>query len=1364
MTTNESEAPPVEVKKRKRAASKKPKEIKVEDLYPEIFKGLTPPATIYRSRRIGDMTVKDKWGNESKGVLHLAGIGSTTPEVMFVSPCTLFEEEFVGRSGLKPEMLRGPAASVFKRNLAREGFKDADWFYTALCKYNVVKLKPNSRDLRWGHETFQDELKTLKPKIVVCLGKLVFDHLYGVKFKLSDISGGFFKIPGTDILLYPMDTIILPLLKPEYMERFVTDLRQVKRCLDETRGMPVIKVVTSHHVLANAEQVQNWVNERKQEVDSGALTNLGVDCEWNGKTFAGGQLRSAQFSWKLGHAAYVRLMGENLDYAMDQPQPVIAQILDPLLNHPRVKFVGHNFFADALWLRNHLGVKTYKRCAFDTLFAQHTINEYADLKLERLAVRYTDLGRYDQKLLLWKRKTKFDEDQENEGYGKVPDSILIPYANNDVDATLRVFPILTKKLLQQGQLGYYRNRLLPFVSDGFVEMSETGFPMHRSNMDQMREVFTRNQGVLTQDFREAVDAEASRLLGEELVKVAGNADLIFELREFRDQHYLTGGEPNEETDEFKEASELFKGLFPLADLRARLPFFLHWWSAPGFNINSTDHLRRWLFQVRGFTPLKTTKKDGVQMAWEKVLSLPPEKQAEYTPATDKQTIKLFADKDKLVSRIQEVKGVGNVVKAFLKGKDEDGKEQGLMAWIQPDERIHPNYALTETARPRCVHGDTIVPCRNGGKKISDIVTGDEVWTHKNRWRKVTALHVLPAEEMFEVTFSNGEVLKATENHRLLTQEGTWVDLKHGLVQETSKRPCDPGKSEAVVLRNTDDRRAGCRSGGSESAHGVSDTQGCGSSGVAQQVQGVEVCGVEEGCEQSVLRETWSGDAELCGRLRGRQGLSDAGGEWEATFRSSNRGCRDAWNSCGAVSGVVAGASHRRESPEQRSGQSGDHHQRRPCEDSQALQAYTAGVKITRIVPCGSSPVFDITVEEDSSYEAAGCFSHNSWSPNVLNWTKNITKPIEAAFIRVNKRLALDKFNEVRHQMPTAEMRAAVKAVATAPVSIRSFVQAPPGWCLIDMDFKTAEVVQLGYTAGDRNLVGVLNAPDTQFGRTDTKNPKKAVRIAYNELSGYPQSAWDEKLVTSPDDPKILRREDGSILHPKRDLHWELAESVMEGPREVLDERMARDGIGKVGNFSIPYGALGPLLERMIEVNTGRKPKEGIGEKMRETYATRYTVAWRFCERMEEIVEDPGWYKSTSGRIRHFFFNELVDVGGLSEYSRNGILSPLKRQARNFPIQEGVAATAQRALELFLERRQQQGLDCRMMCLLYDAMTILAPLEQARASAKLLRECMTTLNQWTNHGVTWNHEVDEAFGFRWGVKPRDDEKKVLAQYV
>jgi hypothetical protein len=70
----------------------------------------------------------------------------------------------------------------------------------------------------------------------------------------------------------------------------------------------------------------------------------------------------------------------------------------------------------------------------------------------------------------------------------------------------------------------------------------------------------------------------------------------------------------------KQMIEDFKGHMGVEYTGMGLNFLYHRMDAPGFNINSTDQIKRWLFDVKGLKPLKSTKRDGVQLSWEKGLS------------------------------------------------------------------------------------------------------------------------------------------------------------------------------------------------------------------------------------------------------------------------------------------------------------------------------------------------------------------------------------------------------------------------------------------------------------------------------------------------------------------------------------------------------------------------------------------------------------------------------------------------------------------------------------------------------------------------------------------------------------------------
>lgn len=80
----------------------------------------------------------------------------------------------------------------------------------------------------------------------------------------------------------------------------------------------------------------------------------------------------------------------------------------------------------------------------------------------------------------------------------------------------------------------------------------------------------------------------------------------------------------------------------------------------------------------------------------------------------------------------------------------------------------------------CFTKDTLVNTKDGCKKISDIVVGDEVITHKNRYRKVLNVfkNELQGRTVKAIKIYRTKEIKATDNHEFLTYNSE--DLRLGL--------------------------------------------------------------------------------------------------------------------------------------------------------------------------------------------------------------------------------------------------------------------------------------------------------------------------------------------------------------------------------------------------------------------------------------------------------------------------------------------------------------------------------------------------------------------------------------------------------
>ena len=102
-----------------------------------------------------------------------------------------------------------------------------------------------------------------------------------------------------------------------------------------------------------------------------------------------------------------------------------------------VGIIGQNVKADGMWfLRYGVDIRDYVK--YDTMLVEHLISNIGQFSLEELTMKYTDMGRYDVKLIKWKRINK-NKGLTNEGYGAIPDNILLPYAAGDTQATWKIF-------------------------------------------------------------------------------------------------------------------------------------------------------------------------------------------------------------------------------------------------------------------------------------------------------------------------------------------------------------------------------------------------------------------------------------------------------------------------------------------------------------------------------------------------------------------------------------------------------------------------------------------------------------------------------------------------------------------------------------------------------------------------------------------------------------------------------------------------------------------------------------------------------------------------------------------------------------
>lgn len=719
------------------------------------------------------------------GVLYVAGkppakyehTDEVQSDIMFVTTAVEEEEaqEMTTSSyGVtikqKADYLRGPAGNLFKEVCGRSGIFPEEHYHTSLVKWLLPRAKrvsPAVPILKWGMPILLEEISRVKPKIIVCLGKKVFDMLSDTKMNFKDANGGWFWSTKAQAHLYVMQSPYMMIPKPELHEMFRVDLTEIARKLDILKYGTINEIPVNIQVIDNYRDLKEWQERMREEgtipVNEDGFKILSVDGEWHGKQHIDGDLRSLQIAWNESDAIYIKFRDENNQWCFDMdgapqdllgpvmaipswtsnPPPgledwakslrlnpnlfkewdmdtdpdfasitqtkrdklklyrkigkVIARVSDP----DDVRFVGHHYVADAVWMDRWLGLKVIGKCYMDTEFAQQTADESSELKLERgIAMKYTTLGRYDLDLVLWKKANK--KLCEN-GYGFIPEKIIVPYGCKDVLSVYRAVPFIKKLLTAQRLWDYYRDTFNPFVTDVFFTFAQTGLPMDVPLMDELRELFNWCQRELNTEFKVKITQDAkARLLGKCIELLGPEVGVRVGIQTV---NMVCNGDIEQAWDELKTA-------LPLDKFTETRPFLDHLAAAPDFNLRAPDQMRRWLYDVSGMTPIKSTdqKARGMpSMDWQKVLDLPPDKQKLYTPSVDKQTLMILDSHLPLVSDLLDLNVVGNLCKAFLKEPeeyyDEDldemvVEEAGLHQWLASDNTIRGQTSTTETGRPR----------------------------------------------------------------------------------------------------------------------------------------------------------------------------------------------------------------------------------------------------------------------------------------------------------------------------------------------------------------------------------------------------------------------------------------------------------------------------------------------------------------------------------------------------------------------------------------------------------------------------------------------------------------------------------------
>lgn len=1344
-------------------------------------------------------------------VVFLNGIGSiSTADILFLTTSPLKED--VDDYCSSPMHLKSGPGEMFRSICLSHGLDLDNHYFTSIIKYVKPKsTKLGKTDINYCAKLLEEEFSYCHPKIIVCIGREAADLILGYRISVSKLEEAWFFSDKYNAHVFVISSIFSAFYKPELYDKLNKEVEMLVDFYDHfARGEEIKRIPCNYRCISTYKDLTDWIEYLKQ----GGWKEFGVDCEWGKQCYVDGYLRSIQFSWAPGEAAYINFNNEQAQWVFDEPKEKITKVLQDFFNQPDIHYIGHNGEADAQWMLSHLGLDVYDgKFIFDTMFAVQTFDEYADQKLEKLAAKYTDKGRYDIDLIIWKKTNngiKFDED---EGYGQVPLEILYPYGCSDADVTFRLYPIFKEALIKDGTYDYFMKIKLPFVTEGFTSMSYAGLPFDTNDANKARIAYLASGVVMQRLFRKMLKEEAYTLFYTNVSKLKQQAPIsnVVEI-----QRYFSEGRS------FDEIFGLLKKLYK-RDAFYLLPYLKHYYNIDNFNPNSPDHKKQWLFEVKGYTPIKTTKpEDGNAIEWEKVLKLPPAKQKDYQPAVDKDTLKVYADKgDDLCLHLLQMNAINQITKNFLKGE-----EGGLQKFLMSDGKLHTNYVLTESSRPRSFKPNILnIPryvtdyIKNGFKKVvkyfnieldedGKVKPGydeenfrsivEELRTIYNIKEDITINELVPAPMRWCFKAPEGYCFVDADYATAEVWTIAYLSGDKNLINTLTKP--DPqfaflkmpdGKEKQVriayideIVEFTEDAKDPSLLHDPNDPNLVRNPDGT----LKHPKQDVHWVAVENKYMLNTPREKLDKNKtrDAAGKVSNFCSGKD---NYILTYSNGYKKASEI-----KVGEVLRGLRGRT------TVKSVTRLNQRDCIELQLDSGIIATFHKMHRLKCwnGKSLVWKRVKNLTPEDQIITCRAKNNitYEPSTICVDSNIDINAEDFAYLIGMYINggdIDILNDsyiIRHQIPIFLKDKFLEVLNN--LELKYSIIDTEDYCIITYgEHGLGKFIYENFGKGDKKhlpqFVFSQWSEDTvvSFIRGLKLTEKIVIGLSYTcivysknfkFLSDIAVLAHTVRLRTTLQDTnyRLLIHLDfdsdlAKALILSKDAKLSLKSTWF--PSKILSKRELKEDIIAIecttheyidmslnSHNSIPYGASPSLLERSIEIASGEKPEKGTGEKLIEAYMKTKPQVAEFLEWCKTLPDGQGYYLSPSGFKRHFKVppEDLM----MSDKQREGIISKLRREACNIGLQSLVADSLARAVPPLNNFFRKMNMKSRVVIPLYDAIYILAPFNEVDTAARMLKFFMSENNKWNLKGGTLQYGIDVEITKRWGTKPSKEEKEEL----
>jgi len=438
----------------------------------------------------------------------------------------------------------GPAGQLLNKLLDDIGLPRSEVFVTNAVRCSKIlksprNFTPTASNISCCRPYLVEEINHIKPKWILSLGNIAAKSLANLT-GITDLHGSWRFLPEFQchafFTLHPAAILRRPELLPQLRSDFFIFKRLIKQG-PELDDPPI-------YVARTLEQVSSLVDYLMK------FNRVTFDTETNQFSWVTGKILSIAFSPNGKEGYCIPFYKQGMVPFWDDPQPVVQHLRR--LASSNVGFVAHNAPFDLLFLRQ-IGVYI-KNLVFDTIIAQHVVDENVPLSLTNLTLRYTNLGPYELEI------KKYVPSKTKGSFSEIPSEVLYKYNALDAIATFRVMQALEPQLDKEGVRWLFENLAMPLMLT-LVDVEERGMRVDPERLKIVSKELAERIEVKTKAIKTACGKDFNHRSPKQL------SDLLFSKKGFTPFKKTKTGKPSTDKEVLERFARKDKVIAEIAELK-----------------------------------------------------------------------------------------------------------------------------------------------------------------------------------------------------------------------------------------------------------------------------------------------------------------------------------------------------------------------------------------------------------------------------------------------------------------------------------------------------------------------------------------------------------------------------------------------------------------------------------------------------------------------------------------------------------------------------------------------------------------------------------------------------------------------------